>query len=89
MELLSVENVTIILELWSVRNRMSNTFYGGIPVEQVDFEKEFEKELEQLTDHINQLKAKKDTGKKINYQYWTLKLNRANRALEVGTITLD
>lgn len=68
---------------------MSNTFYDGIPVEQVDFEKEFEKELAQLTDHINQLKAKKDTGKKINYQYWTLKLNRANRALEVGTITLD
>ena len=24
---------------------MSNTFYGGIPVEQVDFEKEFDKEL--------------------------------------------
>lgn len=68
---------------------MSNTFYGGIPVEQVDFKKEFEKELEQLTNHINQLKAKKNTGKKINYHYWTLKLNRANRALEVGTVTLD
>lgn len=68
---------------------MSNTFYDGISVEQVDFEKEFEKELEQLTNHINQLKAKKDTGKKINYHYWTLKLNRANRALEVETVTLD
>ena len=64
---------------------MSNTFYDGISVEQVDFEKE----LEQLTNHINQLKAKKDTGKKINYHYWTLKLNRANRALEVETVTLD
>ena len=68
---------------------MSNFFYGGVPVEQVDFEKEFDKELEQLTDNINQLKARKGTGKKINYLYWTLKLNKANRALEVGTVTLS
>ena len=68
---------------------MSNTFYGGVPVEQVDFEKEFEKELKQLQNNINKLKAKKNTGKKINYHYWTLKLNKANRALEVGVVTLD
>ena len=68
---------------------MSNTFYGGVPVERVDFEKEFNKELEQLTNNINQLKARKDTGKKINYRYWTIKLNKANRALEVGTVTLS
>lgn len=67
---------------------MSNTFYGGIPVEQVDFEKEFDKELEQLTNNIYQLKARKYIGK-IDYHYWTLKLNKANRALEVGTVTLD
>ena len=49
---------------------MSNTFYGGIPVEQVDFEKEFDKELEQLTNNSYQLKARKYIGK-IDYHYWT------------------
>ena len=68
---------------------MNNNFYGGAPVEQVDFEKEFEKELERITENINILKTKKYTGKKINYHYWTLKLNRANKALEVGTVILD
>ena len=68
---------------------MSNIFYGGVPIEQVDFEKEFDKELETLTNHINELKARKYAGKKINYHYWTLKLNRANKALEVGQVVLD
>ena len=63
--------------------------YGETPIEQVDFEKEFDKELEILTNHINDLKAKKYTGKKINYHIWTLKLNRANKALEVGQVTLS
>ena len=56
---------------------------------QVDFEKEFDKELEILTNHINDLKARKYTGKKINYHIWTLKLNRANKALEVGQVALS
>lgn len=68
---------------------MGSTFYGGTPIEQVDFEKEFEKELQQLTDNINQLKVRKYTGKKIDYYYWTLKLNKANRALEVGTVAFS
>ena len=68
---------------------MSCNLYGGVPIEQVDFEKEFDKELEILTNHINELKTRKYTGKKINYHYWTLKLNRANKALEVGQVTLD
>ena len=68
---------------------MSSHFYDGVPIEQVDFEKEFEKELERLTDSINKLKARKCTGKKINYHIWTLKLNRANKALEVGTVQLS
>lgn len=68
---------------------MGNTFYGGVPIEQVDFEKEFDKELELLTNHINDLKARKYTGKKINYHIWALKLNRANKALEVGQVTLS
>ena len=68
---------------------MSSIFYGGVPIEDVDFEKEFDKELETLTNHVCELKTKKYTNKKINYQYWTLKLNRANKALEVGEVTLD
>ena len=68
---------------------MGSIFYGGIPIEQVDFEKEFDKELQQLTDNINQLKVRKYTGKKIGYHFWTLKLNKANRALEVGTVALS
>ena len=68
---------------------MSGHLYGGTPIESVDFEKEFDKELEELTNRINELKARKYTGKKINYHYWNLKLNRANKALEVGKVTLD
>ena len=68
---------------------MRNIFYDGVPIEQVNFEKEFDKELETLTNHINGLKARKYTGKKINYHYWTLKLNRANKALKVGQVVLD
>ena len=68
---------------------MSGVFYNGIPIEKVDFEKEFDKELEELANRINELKARKCNGKQINYQYWTLKLNSANKALEVGQVTLD
>ena len=68
---------------------MSGNFYGGIPIEQVDFEQEFNKELEQLTNRIAELKMKKYTGKKINYHFWTLKLNSANKALEVDKVTLS
>ena len=68
---------------------MSGHLYGGTPIENVDFEKEFDKELEELTNRINELKERKSTGKKINYHFWTLKLNRANKALEVGEITLS
>lgn len=68
---------------------MSSHFYGGVPIEQVDFEKEFDKELEQLTNHINELKTRKYTGKKINYHFWALKLSRANKALEVGKVELS
>lgn len=68
---------------------MSRTFYGGTPIEQVDFEKEFDKELETLTNRINELKARKYTGKKLDYHLWTLKLNKANKALEIGQVTLN
>lgn len=68
---------------------MSGHLYGGVPIEQVDFETEFDKELETLTNHINELKTRKYTGKKINFHYWTIKLARANKALEVGQVILD
>lgn len=68
---------------------MSGIFYDGVPIEQVDFEKAFNKELEALENHINELNKRKYTGKKINYNYWFLKLCRANKALEVGEVILD
>ena len=70
---------------------MSNHFYNGVPIEQVDFEKEFNKELSILEENLAHLKARqscKDIRNK-NYQYWTIKLNRANKALEVGQVTLS
>lgn len=68
---------------------MSGIFYGGTPIEQVDFEKEFDKELEILTNRINELKVRKYIGKKLDYHLWTLKLNKANKALEIGQVTLS
>lgn len=68
---------------------MSCHLYGGVPIEQVDFEAEFDKEIEILTGHINKLKAIKRMKRIKNFQYWTIKLNRANKALETGQVTLD
>ena len=68
---------------------MSGILYGGTPIEQVDFEKEFDKELETLTNRINELKVRKYTGKKLDYHLWTLKLNKANKELEVGQVALS
>ena len=65
---------------------MNTTFYDGTPIDRVDFEKEFHKELEKLELTLEELKKKEEY--KINY-YWTLKLNRANKALEVGKVVLD
>ena len=68
---------------------MSGILYGGTPIENVEFEKEFDKELELLSKRIDELKARKEANEKINYHFWTLKLNRANKALEVGQVCLD
>ena len=48
---------------------MSSMYYGGNPIEQIDFQKEFEKELENLANTVGQLKVKKYTNQKINYHY--------------------
>lgn len=66
---------------------MNTTFYDGTPIDEVDFEKEFHKELEKLELTLEELKKKEEN--KINYHYWTLKLNRANKALEIGKVVLD
>lgn len=68
---------------------MSRIFYGGTPIEQVDLKKEFDKELEMLEGKINKLKEKRRTNEKFNYYLWTLKLNKANKSLETGRVTLD
>lgn len=68
---------------------MSGIFYGGTPIEQVDFEKEFDKELEMLTDKINKLKERIRTGEKLDYHLWASKLNSVNKALEMGRVTLS
>lgn len=67
-----------------------STFYGGVPIEQVDFDAEFEKELIQLKAQIEQLEKKKESkGSKFNSRYWAIKLNRANKALQDAHVTLD
>lgn len=68
--------------------KKSNIFYGGVPIEEVDFDKELEKEISLMEENLKLIKDKKATGK-INSQYWTIKLNRANKALEQGQVTLD
>ena len=68
---------------------MNNTYYNGIPIEQVDFEAEFDKELAALESKIAELKARKQTETGLNHHFWVIKLNRANQALENGLITLD
>ena len=68
---------------------MDGIFYNDTPIEQIDFEKEFDKELEILTNKINELMIKKYTNKKLDYHLWTLKLNKANKALEIDQITLN
>ena len=64
----------------------SSIFYGGVPIEQVNFDVEYEKELAQLK---TQEEKKKSKGSKFNSRYWTIKLNRANKALQDAQVTLD
>lgn len=68
---------------------ISKIFYDNKPVEQINFEREFNKELEMLEDKINKLKEKRRTNEKFNYYLWTSKLNSANKALEVNTVTFS
>lgn len=68
----------------------SSIFYGGVPIENVDFDAEYEKELAQLKAQIEQIEKKKEVkGSKFNSRYWTIKLNRANKTLQEAQITLD
>lgn len=67
----------------------NNHFYNGIPIDKVDFEAEFNQEFAELLNKLSDLKLREETGKRINYHYWTIKLHRANKALEVGKVSLD
>lgn len=68
----------------------SSIFYGGVPIENVDFDAEYEKELAQLKAQIEQIEKKKEVkGSEFNSRYWTIKLNRANKTLQEAQITLD
>lgn len=71
--------------------KKSNIFYGGIPIDEVDFEKEAAKELALLESHIAQIKEKLEKAKPgtYDYQYWTIKMRDANKRLEVGTVSLS
>ena len=68
---------------------MNNTYYNGIPIEQIDFEAEFDKELVVLESKIAELKARKVSGDKLNHHFWVIKLNRANKELDIGQVTLS
>lgn len=71
---------------------MSNSiFYGGIPIEQVNFQEEATKELKILEQHITSIKEKLQNSEKdsYNFKYWAIKLHDANKRLEIGTVTLD
>ena len=55
---------------------MSSHLYEGIPIKEVDFEKEFDKELEELTNRLNMSKIDKQKkpkeirmSKLVIYQY--------------------
>lgn len=58
--------------------------YDGVPVSEVDFESEFNKELSILKASIESIERRHK-----NYQYWTIKLHNANKCLEIGEVTLN
>ena len=63
---------------------MNKMFYNGLPVEEVDFIKEFERELTELVERMEQIKLRQEINKDFNYQYWTTKFARANKDLAIG-----
>lgn len=72
------------------KEKTSSIFYDGVPIDKVDFEAEYSKELSNLLAQVSKLtKKQSEKGSKFNYRYWTIKLNKANKALEESQITLD
>lgn len=69
----------------------NSVFYDGVPIDEVNFEKEALKELTLLENNITNIKDKLQKAKtdSYDYQYWTIKMHDANKRLEVGTITLS
>lgn len=68
---------------------MSGVFYGGIPIEQVNFESEFDKEIAALEKRIKELKESKkmENASDSDYQYWAMKLHGANKVLEISQVS--
>lgn len=73
-----------------VSTKSPSIFYDGVPIDEVDFEAEYNKELSNLLAQTSKLaKKQSEKGSNFNYRYWTIKLNKANKALEESQITLD
>lgn len=67
---------------------MESILYGGIPINEVNFEEEFDRELAILESKVEELKMRqtcKDVKNK-NYPYWVIKIRQANQALEVPMV---
>lgn len=62
--------------------------YDGVPREQVNFEEEFIRELRNLKENISIIEDKRN-NQKFNYEYWALKLSRANKDLSVGKVIMS
>lgn len=76
-----------------IHKQAPKILYGDVAVDDVDFKTEFDKELSALKQKINEIETKRDEregyGRHFNYQYWTLKLARANDDLTVGQVSLS
>ena len=66
-------------------------YYNGISVDKVNFKKEVYNRIDAIEKQIEEIKTKLEKEKtgSYMYQYWTLKLDKAIKNLEVAEVTLD
>ena len=64
---------------------MGSIYYDGIPIESLDVDKVYQEELQTLKDYIEKIESCPPTRR----MYWAIKMQRANKDLEVGKVTLD
>lgn len=60
-------------------------FYGGVSIDEIDFDKEFDRELQALKDRVAYIESRKS----VNNRYWAMKMAKANRCLEEAEISLS